>query len=288
MFIQEKDLNIKYRILYYVVFKSDYLASLFLTIYVKVKSIFNNSYDKTFGIKVISNNDFLVHSKSGNIHIATPYRALFYQRGLNDRLQSLYNSYGFDDYNFVLKKNSIIIDIGANIGEFSIYCARNKHHVFAIEPDVTAYNLLIKNSNNYSNIKCFNLAISNFTGSQYIYLSTLTASTSIIKPNDNNTNRESISVRGLTLDDFIEKNNIKRVDFLKVDCEGAEPEMLEGLKKYRNIIKYFSIDCGAERNGKFTYKEVIDSFSKNKNFQLLSKPAYEIKNRVIVQNNNFI
>jgi hypothetical protein len=90
------------------------------------------------------------------------------------------------------------------------------------------------------------------------------------------------------LDDFIEKNNIKRVDFLKVDCEGAEPEMLEGLKKYRNIIKYFSIDCGAERNGKFTYKEVINSFSKNKNFQLLSKPAYEIKNRVIVQNNNFI
>jgi FkbM family methyltransferase len=288
MFFQEKDLNIKYRILYYVVFKSDYLASLFLTIYVKVKSIFNNNYDKTFSIEVISNNDFLVHSKSGNIHIATPYRALFYQRGLNTRLQSLYNSYGFDDYNFVLKKNSIIIDIGVNIGEFSIYCARNKHHVFAIEPDITPYNLLVKNLNNYSNIKCFNLAISNFTGSQYIYLSTLTASTSIIKPNDNNTNRESKSVRGLTLDDFIEKNNIKRVDFLKVDCEGAEPEILEGLKKYRNSIRYFSIDCGAERNGKFTYKEVINSFSKNKNFQLLSKPAYEIKNRVIVKNNNFI
>lgn len=288
MFFQEKDLNIKYRILYYVVFKSDYLASLFLTVYVKVKSIFNNDYDKTFSIKVISNNNFLVNSKSGNIHIVTPYRALFYQRGLNARLQSLYNSYGFDDYNFVLKKNSIIIDIGANIGEFSIYCARNKHHVFAIEPDVAAYNLLIKNSNNYSNIKCFNLAIANFTGSQYIYSSTLTASTSIIKPNDNNTNREAISVRGLTLDDFIEKNNIKRIDFLKVDCEGAEPEMLEGLKKYRNIIKYFSIDCGAERNGKFTYKEVINSLLKNKNFQLLSKPAYEIKNRVIVQNNNLI
>ena len=209
-------------------------------------------------------------------------------RGLNARLQSLYNSYGFDEYNFVLKKNSIILDIGANIGEFSIYCARNKHHVFAIELDVAAYNLLIKNSNNYSNIKCFNLAISNFIGSQYIYSSTLTASTSIIKPNDNNTNREAISVRGLTLDDFIEKNDIKRIDFLKADCEGAEPEMLEGLTKYRNIIKYFSIDCGAERNGKFTYKEVINSLLKNKNFQLLSKPAYEIKNRVIVKNNNFI
>ena len=60
MFFQEKDLNIKYRILYYVVFKSDYLASLFLTVYVKVKSIFNNDYDKTFSIKVISNNNFFL------------------------------------------------------------------------------------------------------------------------------------------------------------------------------------------------------------------------------------
>jgi len=68
------------------------------------------------------------------------------------------------------------------------------------------------------------------------------------------------------LDDFIREIDISQIDFLKIDAEGAEPEVLKGSNKLR--ISKLAIDAGNERNGESTVEEVSN---------ILKNRGYEIK-----------
>ena len=67
----------------------------------------------------------------------------------------------------------------------------------------------------------------------------------------------------LSLDEFIEKNKINFVDLIKCDAEGAEPEIVEGLKKNSNKVDYIVIDTIGERNGEDTTEIVVKLLKEN-------------------------
>lgn len=78
-------------------------------------------------------------------------------------IHKTYNPKGFE-----IKNKEVIVDIGAHIGFFSIYAAKNAKNgkVFSFEPSKENYILLDKNVklNNLSNIKLFNSAVSGKDG----------------------------------------------------------------------------------------------------------------------------
>lgn len=73
---------------------------------------------------------------------------------------------------------------------------------------------------------------------------------------------ESISkVKAVRLDNLIHNLGLNRIDFLKIDAEGAEPEVLEGAKDFLNNIRKIAVDCTPERFGKTTSSKVNDILS---------------------------
>lgn len=123
---------------------------------------------------------------------------------------------------FDIKDNDTIIDIGAHIGSYTIFAARQAKngHVLAFEPDPDNYTQLRKNikENNLSNIIVSSMAVSDKTGTIFFNKDTLNTAESSLYKSGNKT----ISVESTTLAEIFKKEDIKRCNILKLDCEGAE------------------------------------------------------------------
>lgn len=142
-------------------------------------------------------------------------------------------------------KGNTIIDIGANIGAFSIYAASHNSKVYAIEPEPNNLKALKRNIelNNMSNkiIVC-PYGISNFKGTAIINDA---GGGSTIK----DSHPTGIEVEIMSLDNFFALHQIKNVDIMKIDVEGAEPEIILGasretLQECKYITMEFDIRSG--------------------------------------------
>lgn len=152
---------------------------------------------------------------------------------------------------YLLKKylpaNPVIIDCGAHIGSDSIELARvfPKSKIYAFEPVPAIYDKLLKNTKRYKNIECCQLALSNIRGIASMYISSglSDASSSLLKPTGHIKNHkevffnEIIDVKTITLDEWAESNNIKIIDFLWLDMQGLELQMLKASPKILKTIK---------------------------------------------------
>ena len=80
---------------------------------------------------------------------------------------------------------------------------------------------------------------------------------------------DKINIETITLDNIINKIQ-KKIKLIKVEAEGYEPEILQGLKKYINYVEYITIDCGFERGIKqaSTIAECSNYLIKN-NFDMI-------------------
>jgi len=140
--------------------------------------------------------------------------------------ESIYDAY-FKD----LKETATIIDVGANVGLFSLYAQASKKKVYSLEPTPSHFELLKKTTKDFPNIKIFNVAIAPDDGDIKFYLcDTNTTMNSIA-----NGYGRSVIVDGLRLDTFIEEKKIKIVDFIKIDIEGSE--MLAITEEIINNVK---------------------------------------------------
>ncbi len=134
--------------------------------------------------------------------------------------------------------NSVILDLGANIGVFTIYATTTASNVvvFAYEPLQDYYNLMQENlelNQRSQSVTCFNLAVAGDSTNRTLFVK----GTDFFFPTlvgENSNNQESVEVKCTTLAHILETNNIDRVDILKMDCEGAEYEIL-----YPTADRYF-------------------------------------------------
>lgn len=130
--------------------------------------------------------------------------------------------------------DGIIINIGANVGFYSIHLANCflKQEILAIEPNPEAYKLLIKNinQNNLSNrIKAINICISNDSCSVPFYIirgkSEYSSLQNIVHKSVLNEIQEVIMVKSLPLKDVVKE---KKISLICMDVEGAEQLILKG------------------------------------------------------------
>jgi len=134
-----------------------------------------------------------------------------------------------------LKKGDIFIDLGSHIGKYTILAARlvgNNGLVISVEPHPRNYAILIENIilNRSANVIAINIAAYDKECYLKLFLGDSSASHSVKK----NQGFGYILVKALPIDIVLKKLNIKRVDLIKIDVEGAEFKVLKGLlKEYR-------------------------------------------------------
>lgn len=133
---------------------------------------------------------------------------------------------------YKLKKGDVVIDCGAYRGEFALYAAKavgDTGIIVAFEPDSINYKKLTDNLklNNLSNIITVNKGI--WSENTILKFSNEHLGVSSFLVDDNT--KSTIDVAVVSLDNELEERGIKKVDFIKMDIEGAEIEAVKGAKK---------------------------------------------------------
>jgi FkbM family methyltransferase len=147
-------------------------------------------------------------------------------------LKSIFEDREYSDY-FPFYRKATIIDIGAHYGYFSIFANKNTDNdssIFAIEPNKSNFDRLVKNIRDsaITNIRSLNYAVSGESGTVKLHLGR-SLNHSIVENYilNQNQNDDSEMIEAKTLEEIIVENKILHVDFLKMDCEGAEYSILE-------------------------------------------------------------
>jgi len=149
------------------------------------------------------------------------------------------------DINYNNIMNKIVIDAGANIGIFSIYAAKlGAKKVYAFEPVKETYEILkemIKENKLENIIIPVNKALGDKNKIMKIkYSGAGDGGASLNRKKRNKGKEREIEV--ITLDDFVKENKIERVDFIKMDVEGYEENVLLGakeiIKKYKPVLSF--------------------------------------------------
>lgn len=174
-------------------------------------------------------------------------------------LKNIYDQHGIN-----VEEGDTVIDIGAHIGVFSVYAAdRSKTgKVYAFEPFIENYKRLDrhKSINHKSNLHIFNKGVSSIDGTQMLFLSP-----------DNNTGGHSLHLKNestnkveietLTLPKFCEEHQIDKIDFLKLDCEGAEFDILKSNEAILDRVVKMVLECHPYANN--TVQSMIDLLEKH-------------------------
>jgi len=200
--------------------------------------------------------------------------AYFYLFGLKNRINYLQQKYFLRSIKF--KKGDIIIDCGANNGDFSL-CFDRDIEYYGIEPSPKVFSCLKYNVKNQNLI---NKGLwKNSEKNIAFFLSDECGDSSIIKIQNYT---KKINITTFTLDDLIDKIRLN-IKLIKIEAEGAEPEVLEGLKKNLKKVEYLTIDAGYERGIKqvSTFKDCKRYLTKN-NFKLIN---YNIKKQTLLFKN---
>lgn len=131
-------------------------------------------------------------------------------------------------------KPEVIFDIGANIGISAIYFANKFPHstVYCFEPVLQNFNLLKKNTSQYKNIYCFNIALGNKDGKININASDNDLNFGGGSIYDLGVNKNKVQeVKLVKPTTFCEQENIKNIDLIKIDVEGSEYDVLTSFNR---------------------------------------------------------
>ena len=215
-----------------------------------IKSISNWQLHFLNKLGLYKNDPFLFKTRNG-IKIEVPKR-------LYHEFKEIFME---NAYSVGLRKNvgnkPIIIDIGANVGFFTMF-AVSKYPgctIYAFEPIHFNYEGLLKNKkmNNQEDIHIFNKAVCGYSGKitmNFEETESYTTSASIIK-NITDNHMQSIEVPCLTLCDIFTQNQLTRCDLLKMDCEGAEYDILYNTPKeifYKIDQMAIEVHAGENKN----------------------------------------
>jgi len=151
------------------------------------------------------------------------------------------------DYEFdkcKIEKDDIVVDIGANIGVFERYAQlKGARWIYCFEPEDENYKCLLKNKNNSTTLS-YNCIVSDIDGEASLYLDETSGGHSIINNNINDTKIDkTIIKKSKTLNTIIKEECLEKIDFLKIDAEGAELKIINGISDVNlNKINKISLE----------------------------------------------
>lgn len=162
----------------------------------------------------------------------------YLRNGVQGRESRMFNKYSQGEITETELSGATIIDVGARIGISSrMFIHRGASKVIAIEADPVPVKSLYKNLSRYEDSKyeIHEVALSDQSGEGTFYLETASSDSSLIRPSKSST---PVSINMMRLDELISENELGNTNILKIDAEGAEPEVLRGAE---GILDRFSV-----------------------------------------------
>lgn len=155
--------------------------------------------------------------------------------------------------NYSFKEGDIVVDAGAYYGYFTIFAAKKvgrKGKVIAFEPDPENCEILRNNVAlaGLNNVVVIKRALFNKNGE--VDLSGDFSRSSIVE--NKKTRNSGVKIQCVLFDDEIKRLELGKIDFLKMDIEGAEIEAFEGAREALKNISQLAIACYHKRGGKTT------------------------------------
>ena len=145
-----------------------------------------------------------------------------------------YETFETDILKSIVKSGFNIIDLGANIGYYTLIFAKlagPRGSVISFEPDHDNFQLLLNNikANKFNNVTAVNKAVSEKNGTIKLFLSSHNNGDHRVY--DSGDARESVIIKTVSVDNYIDsisKNKIK-IDLVKIDIQGAEFSAIMGM-----------------------------------------------------------
>lgn len=183
--------------------------------------------------------------------------------------ENLYNPPGFE-----LKPGCTIIDIGAHIGMFSTYASfmtGGKSSIYSLEPEKNNRSLLRENFaiNSVKGVKIMPFGVASKAGAKRIFFQDR-ANSGKVSLYSVHPYFQSSMARFITFAQLTGKYRIRKIDFLKLDCEGAEYEILfQCPKDLLRRIGRISMEC--HNFGKGREPAAMRRFLQNEGFDVQSR-----------------
>lgn len=181
------------------------------------------------------------------------------------------NVYRIHQWQFA--EDAVFVDIGANVGSVSLFVdnfnkdREDKIRVFAIEPEPHNLSLLQKNikNNPVENVTVINKAI--WHQNKEVLITNRGGNSSIFEIEG----VEQTKVQAITLEKLFRENNIKHVDVMKIDIEGAEFDLIiNASEKTLAKIKYITLEFDKSFDGKFGI--MVEKLAKQFGLEILGSP----------------
>ena len=159
----------------------------------------------------------------------------------------------FDEiYKKYIKKNPVIIDIGANEGQsinrFNLIF--NNCIIHSFEPIKKCFDKMVKDHPNKKNIKN-NYALSDKNTNKVFFINKHSYTSSFNRINksydqlhEKDKTKNNIKVKTMKLYTYVDLNKIKKIDILKIDTQGHELNVLKGAKNSfkKNIFHFVEVE----------------------------------------------
>lgn len=175
---------------------------------------------------------------------------------------------------FNLSEGHVVVDIGAGTGtEAVIYSnivgTTGQVHAIESHPETFKSLHILATEGGYENIRTHHWAVGNKNSTVWIQKEMVHQKNAFMQFSESKNNTISIEMK--TLDQFVIDQNIGRIDFLKVNIEGAELQMLEGMKDCISIIQSAAISCHDFIDGDsvFPIMESVRMFFEKNGFQVI-------------------
>lgn len=157
------------------------------------------------------------------------------------------------------KTFNLIVDIGAWCGTWTLSMQQFAKNIHCYEPNKLHYECLSRNLGMYSHIKLYNQALGN--NDTFVKL-TEESSTQ---------NTRVLLQKGETKINKLDSLNLEGVDFIKIDVEGLEMEVLKGAKKTLQNVEYLMIELNGNSEKYGSSKRDIKEHLNALGFEVLIK-----------------
>ena len=270
---------------------SDSISAVFRSINGKILKVRSRPLEMLLKISLVMSQRFYKHwrkklrpprwvslkvdnSISMRVDISKAIGAAFYWMGFHE----------LNEWRFLhrfLRPDMVLADVGANQGEFTLFAAKRltAGQVISFEPVQSLFRQLQENVslNQFKNVSVFNVGLSNQKGRIPVYMASDEAGeneglASIFQSADRNRLVEEIELE--MLDTLTERLRLSRLDFIKIDVEGAELMVLQGarrtIEKFQPVVM-LEITSATYAAAGYSTDDVLNFFrGLNYSFQIIS------------------
>ena len=152
-----------------------------------------------------------------------------------------------------LSSEDTVIDVGAYVGVSTRLAANIAAEVYAVEPSPRAAECLKNNTYGYNNVTVVEQAAWSEESSLDLQLGGEPSEDSLLTP-DVPGDGSVVTVEANTIAEIASDYGIETIDFLKIEAEGAEPEVVDGIDGIK--VRKLAVRGDAEREGEETHQAV--------------------------------